>query len=65
MSNQLGEFSIDQEYTIRLENGSLVTGKVYRIGVETDSQSGTVDIKLLIDNQDMKLRSGESCSLSF
>jgi len=65
MSNQLSEFSIDQEYTIRLENGSLVKGKVYRIGVETDSQSGTVDIKLLIDNSNMKLRSGESCSLSF
>ncbi len=65
MSNQLDRFEINQEHTIRLENGSLVKGSVYRIGVETDSQSGTVDIKLLIQNPTMKLRSGESCSLSF
>ncbi|MDB4374372.1 efflux RND transporter periplasmic adaptor subunit [bacterium] len=65
MSDQLSEFEIDKEYTIRLENGSLVKGTVYRIGVETDSQSGTVDIKLLIQNPTLKLRSGESCSLSF
>ena len=65
MSDQLSKFEIDKEYTIRLENGSLVKGTVYRIGVETDSQSGTVDIKLLIQNPTLKLRSGESCSLSF
>lgn len=65
MSDQLDRFEINQEHTIRLENGSLVKGSVYRIGVETDSQSGTVDIKLLIQNPTMKLRSGESCSLSF
>ena len=65
MSNQLDRFEINQEHTIRLENGSLVKGSVYRIGVETDSQSGTVDIKLLIQNPTMKLRSGESFSLSF
>ncbi len=65
MSNQLGQFSIDQEHTIRLENGSLIKGRVYRIGVETDSQSGTVEIKLLIENPNLKLRSGESCSLNF
>lgn len=65
MSNQLDQFSIDQEHTIRLENGSLIKGRVYRIGVETDSQSGTVEIKLLIENPNLKLRSGESCSLNF
>lgn len=65
MSNQLDQFSIDQEHTIRLENGSLIKGRVYRIGVETDSQSGTVEIKLLIENPNLKLRSGESCSVNF
>ena len=65
MSNQLDQFSTDKEHTIRLENGSLIKGRVYRIGVETDSQSGTVEIKLLIENPNLKLRSGESCSLNF
>lgn len=65
MSEQLDEFAMGKEYTIRLENGSLVEGTVHRIGVETDSQSGTVEIKLLIENPSLNLRSGESCSLSF
>ena len=47
-----------------MENGETVSGEVYIIGVETDPQSGTVEIKLVIDNSDFRIRSGENVTLN-
>lgn len=63
-SDQAAEFSVGQRYELRLGNGQTVSGEVYLVGVETDPQSGTVEIKLLVDNSDYRIRSGESVSLS-
>ena len=48
----------------RLESGETVTGEVYIVGVETDPQSGTVEIKLVIDNSNFDIRSGENVTLN-
>lgn len=63
-SSQLNQFSLGREFNLELDNGTLVTGKVYRVGVETDAQSGTVEVKLVIENSSTELRSGEICTLN-
>jgi RND family efflux transporter MFP subunit len=63
-SSQLEQLKTDTKFNLELEDGSLVEGKVYRIGVETDAQSGTVEVKFVIDNDSFKLRSGEACTLN-
>jgi len=63
-SSQVSQFEIDKEFNLELEDGNLIKGKVYRVGVETDAQSGTVEIKLVVENEDLSLRSGEVCTLN-
>lgn len=63
-SSQLETFEIGKEFNIELENGTLIKAKVHRIGVETDAQSGTVEVKLVIENDKQELRSGEICTLN-
>lgn len=62
-SSQVSMFEVGREFTIQMANGKSVLAKVYRIGVETDAKSSTVEIKLVIENPDSSLRSGESCLL--
>ena len=63
-STEVDKFEMGKEYPIEMENGTKTTGKVYRKSVQTDAQSGTVEIKLVIENASMELRSGEICTLS-
>ena len=63
-SDQARDFAVGQSYELRLENGETVSGEVYIVGVETDPQSGTVEIKLVIDNSDFRIRSGENVTLN-
>ena len=63
-SAQVKDFEMGKEFTLELENGNTVVGTVYRKAVQTDAQSGTVEIKLVIENSDMELRSGEICTLN-
>ena len=63
-SDQAQHFAVGQSYELRMENGETVSGEVYIIGVETDPQSGTVEIKLVIDNSDFRIRSGENVTLN-
>ena len=62
-SSQIDQFEVGRTIEIELENGRVVDGEVYRVGVVTDAQSGTVELKLVIENPDHELRSGEICSL--
>jgi RND family efflux transporter MFP subunit len=62
-SSQVDQFEVGGALEIELENGRVVKGEVYRVGVVTDAQSGTVELKLVIENPDNSLRSGEICSL--
>lgn len=63
-SDQARQFAMGQSYELRLENGETVSAEVYIIGVETDPQSGTVEIKLVIDNSNFEIRSGENVTLN-
>ena len=62
-SSQVDQFEIGGTLEIELENGRVVEGKIHRVGLTTDAQSGTVELKLVIENPDNSLRSGEICSL--
>ena len=63
-STQLTSLKVGTEFELMLENGNKIKGKVYRVGVEIDAQSGTVEVKLVIDNSSGELRSGEICTLN-
>jgi RND family efflux transporter MFP subunit len=62
-SPQVKNLKVGQEFELELENGDKVDAAIHRIGVETDAESGTVQVKLVIENDDMKVRSGEMCLL--
>ncbi|MFT5299710.1 MAG: RND family efflux transporter MFP subunit [Mariniblastus sp.] len=63
-SSLVSSLQVGQEFEIELEHGTKVPAKVYRIGIETDAQSGTVEVKLIIDNSTRKIRAGEICTLN-
>ena len=63
-SEEARQFAVGQSYELRLENGETVSGEVHIVGVETDPQSGTVEVKLVIDNSDFRIRSGENVTLN-
>ena len=53
-----------QELEIELGEGHRMTAVVHKIGVQTDAQSGTVEVKLLINNGQGRYRAGEMCTLN-
>ncbi len=61
--SQASLFQPGSEFELQLGNGKTVTGTLYRVGVETDAQSGTIEIKLMIENPNHEIRSGESVTL--
>ena len=63
-SSMVTSYEIGQEVEVSMANGATVIGTVSSIGVQTDAQSGTVEIKLVIDNSDGEIRSGEICTLN-
>lgn len=62
-SSQVENFQLDRPYKIEIGERRTVTGHVYRVGVQTDAQSGTVQVQLIIDNKDLSIRAGEPCVL--
>jgi RND family efflux transporter MFP subunit len=48
---------------VTLHDDTQVSGRLSVIGVQTDAESGTIQIKVLIDNAEGKIRSGEQCFL--
>ena len=63
-SSQISSFEIGKEFNIQMSEGRMVLGTVQSIGVETDAQSGTVEVKLVIENLSFENRSGEICTLN-
>lgn len=63
-STQVTSFVVGQQYNIQLSGGRTVLAKLKNVGVETDAQSGTVEVKFVIDNSTMEFRSGEICTLN-
>lgn len=63
-SSEASNFHPGESYELRLSDGSTIQAQVHSVGVEINPQSGTVEIKFVINNEDFKIRSGESCSLN-
>ena len=63
-SSKVSMLKVGATHQIQLANGSTVDAVVEQVGVITDAQSGTVEVKLVIDNSDERIRSGESVTLS-
>lgn len=64
-SGSVGEFQPGKKFKISFADSKSITATVYHVGVETDAESGTVPVKLLIENPDGSLRSGEFVTLQF
>ena len=62
-SSLVQSLEVGQELEIEVGEGQLVVASIYKIGVQTDAQSGTVEVKLVIENQQGTLRAGEMCTL--
>ena len=63
-SSKVSMLEVGATHQIQLANGTIIDAVVEQIGVITDAQSGTVEVKLVIDNSDERIRSGESVTLS-
>jgi RND family efflux transporter MFP subunit len=64
MSHQAPELSIGQKVKLRLLSGNTeIVGVVDFIAPTTDAESGTVRVKVRLENSAGKLRSGERCKL--
>jgi len=63
-SSTVTSYEVGQEVEVSMANGTTVVGQIFSIGIQTDAQSGTVEIKLVIDNTDGEIRSGEICTLN-
>jgi RND family efflux transporter MFP subunit len=62
-SGQVSQFEPGRKFQIQVSGGSTIEATVEVVGVEIDAESGTVLVKLLIDNSAGKLRAGDSCIL--
>ena len=62
-SNEIADLKDMNEIPVLFNDGSEVMGSLHSIGVETDAESGTVAVKVLLDNARGQLRSGEQCFL--
>ena len=63
-SSIVSSFKVGQEVEVLMADGTKLIAQVFSVGVQTDAQSGTVEVKLLIENPDGEIRSGEICTLN-
>ncbi len=62
-SSQVQVFERGKKFSLQMYDGNLVEATVYSVGVYTDAQSGTVEVKLIVDNSNNELRAGEFLTL--
>lgn len=63
-SSQLRVFPQGKEFNLEMADGSSVVATVHSVNVQTDAQSGTIEVKLVIENSDNTIRAGEICTLN-
>lgn len=63
-SSQARIFEPGKTFQLTMTNGEEVEATVYSVGVFTKAESGTVEIKLVIENSDGRLRAGEFATLN-
>ncbi len=62
-SNHASQFVVGKTFHINCFSGNSVAAVVESIGVAIDAESGTIQVKLVIDNSAQQLRAGDSCTL--
>ena len=62
-SSEIADLKNQKQIPVLFNDGTEVMGSLHLIGVETDAESGTVAVKVLLDNANGQLRSGEQCFL--
>ena len=62
-ASKVGSFQEGKSFRLTTSDGSYVDATVYSVSVFTEAQSGTVEVKLVIENSDGKHRSGELLTL--
>ncbi|MDG1810232.1 MAG: efflux RND transporter periplasmic adaptor subunit [Pirellulaceae bacterium] len=62
-SHQVKSLHQDQPLIVAFHDGTETQGTLHAVGVQTDAESGTVEVKILLDNQAGDMRSGEQCYL--
>ena len=63
-SSLVSSCKVGQEVEVSMADGTKLIAQIFSVGVQTDAQSGTVEVKLLIENPDGEIRSGEICTLN-
>ena len=63
-SSKTSMLKVGATHQLKLADGNMIDAVVEQVGVTTDAQSGTVEVKLVIDNADGRIRSGESVTLN-
>ena len=62
-SSQIHVFEAGKKFNLQTASGRSIEASVFSVSVFTDAQSGTVEVKLVIENSDGSLRSGEFLTL--
>lgn len=62
-SQQASLFESGKTFPIQCSSGEEVTATVEMIGVSIDAESGTVEVKLVVENPNGQLRAGDACVL--
>lgn len=63
-SSSIDRLRPGQEIQVTFRTRQQESGVIHYVGVETDAQSGTILVKVLLDNSAAKLRAGEQCYLT-
>ena len=64
-AQQAAKLQIDETVAVRfLDNGARTTGKISFISPVTDAESGTVLVKIRVENPKGRFRSGARCKIS-
>lgn len=63
-SSQASLFEPGKKFDLEMYDGTVVHATIYRVGVFTEAQSGTVEIKMVIENPENVIRAGEFLTLN-
>ena len=63
LSSQIESFTVGKKFQLHMLNGKTVEATVYSIGVLTEAQSGTIEVKMLVLNEEGEIRAGEFLTL--
>ncbi len=63
LGSQSQHFALGGEIDVTIEGGGRAVGKVEFISPVVNAESGTVLVKVLVDNAELRFRSGQRCRI--